>query len=78
MSQHVVLKRLSVALVGGALAAVISAPTATARPDDEALRGRHAISSAGCPLERIADQLVRCDNLTGAGVPAPSFVPEWN
>ena len=29
-----------------------------------------------CPLERIGDQLVRCDNLTGNGVPAPQHVPE--
>jgi hypothetical protein len=29
-----------------------------------------------CPLERIGSQLVRCDNLTGAGVPAPYWVPE--
>ena len=29
-----------------------------------------------CPLRRIDRQLVRCDNLTGAGVPAPLFIPE--
>jgi hypothetical protein len=29
-----------------------------------------------CPLERIGTQLVRCDNLTGAGVEAPSWIPE--
>lgn len=29
-----------------------------------------------CPLERIGRQLVRCDNLTGTGVPAPLAVPE--
>jgi hypothetical protein len=29
-----------------------------------------------CPLTRIGDQFVRCDNLTGAGVAAPSWVPE--
>jgi quercetin dioxygenase-like cupin family protein len=29
-----------------------------------------------CPLERIGDQLVRCDNLTGAGAVAPPWVPE--
>ena len=29
-----------------------------------------------CPLQRIGQQLVRCDSLTGAGVPAPSWVPE--
>jgi hypothetical protein len=29
-----------------------------------------------CPLQRIGDRLVRCDLLTGAGVPAPSWIPE--
>jgi hypothetical protein len=29
-----------------------------------------------CPLRRIDRQLIRCDNLTGAGVPAPLFIPE--
>lgn len=29
-----------------------------------------------CILERVARQYVRCDNLTGAGVPAPLWVPE--
>jgi hypothetical protein len=33
-------------------------------------------SSLRCPLLRIDRQLVRCDNLTGAGVPAPLFIPE--
>ena len=28
-----------------------------------------------CPLERIGSQLVRCDNLTGAGAHAPWNVP---
>jgi len=31
---------------------------------------------ADCPLERIGSQLVRCDNLTGAGAPAPAWIPE--
>jgi hypothetical protein len=29
-----------------------------------------------CPLTRVGTQFVRCDNLTGAGVPAPPWVPE--
>lgn len=29
-----------------------------------------------CPLQRIDTQLVRCDNLTGAGVSAPFWIPE--
>ena len=33
-------------------------------------------SPLDCPLRRIDRQLIRCDNLTGAGVPAPLFIPE--
>ncbi|TQJ36361.1 hypothetical protein [Arthrobacter sp. SLBN-122] len=33
-------------------------------------------SFLSCPLERIGTQLVRCDNLTGAGVEAPFWIPE--
>jgi hypothetical protein len=29
-----------------------------------------------CPLTRIGIQFVRCDNLTGAGAPAPAWIPE--
>lgn len=29
-----------------------------------------------CPLTRIGTQFVRCDDLTGAGVPAPFWIPE--
>jgi hypothetical protein len=35
---------------------------------------RHLVN---CPLERVGTQFVRCDNLTGAGVPAPEWVPEY-
>jgi hypothetical protein len=31
--------------------------------------------SADCPLRRVDQQLVHCDFLTGAGVPAPAWVP---
>ena len=29
-----------------------------------------------CPLARVDDQYVACDNLTGNGVQAPGWVPE--
>jgi hypothetical protein len=32
-------------------------------------------TDANCPLRRVGSQFVRCDNLTGAGVAAPSWVP---
>lgn len=34
------------------------------------------MGSGNCPLDRLGAQFVRCDNLTGAGVPAPPWVPE--
>lgn len=36
---------------------------------------RQSSSSDSCRLARVGAQLVRCDDLTGNGVPAPSFVP---
>jgi len=64
-----------VVLAGGALAVLTVGPTAVARPDDDYLL-REATPVKVCPLERLGDQFVRCDNLTGAGVAAPAFVPE--
>jgi hypothetical protein len=52
---------------------------ATARPDSGPLRQPAESFQAPfvhCPLERVGTQLVRCDNLTGAGVAAASWVPE--
>jgi hypothetical protein len=67
---------LLVALTCAALASTTAAPSAAGQQDDAHLLRHNAHSTTGCPLERIADQFVRCDNLTGAGVPAPSYVPE--
>ena len=33
-------------------------------------------SPLNCPLRRIDRELVRCDNLDRAGMPAPLFIPE--
>ena len=30
----------------------------------------------GCELRRVGTQFVKCDDLTGAGVAAPSYIPE--
>jgi hypothetical protein len=65
-----------VALAGGALVSLTVVPTAEGRQDDVHLLRQNAYSVVGCPLERIADQFVRCDNLTGNGVPAPWYVPQ--
>jgi hypothetical protein len=53
------------------------ASTASARPDPIDLRPADTAGAVlGCALQRIDTQLVRCDNLTGAGVSAPLFIPE--
>jgi hypothetical protein len=53
---------------------------AAARPLDPQPARTHRItfqdSPLRCPLRRIDRQLIRCDNLTGAGVPAPLSIPE--
>jgi hypothetical protein len=74
--------RVGAALLLSAALAVIGGLPVAAQPDD----GRGAqpgtprvvavYDDRDCPLRRIDRQLVRCDNLTGAGVPAPSFIPE--
>jgi hypothetical protein len=58
------------------LAGLTTIPTA-ARPDPgEPVQIQDSSGYPNCPLTRIGTQLVRCDYLTGAGVPAPAFVPE--
>ena len=53
-----------------------SASVASACPNPGDTGPAAAVGGHACPLERIGTQLVRCDNLTGAGVPAPLFIPE--
>lgn len=48
------------------------APAAAGQGDGSPVTGHNA----SCPLMRIGTQFVRCDNLTGAGSRAPSWVPE--
>ncbi|PYI66685.1 hypothetical protein CVV68_12790 [Arthrobacter livingstonensis] len=58
------------------LAFVVPAP-ADARQDPVTSGGMvPVVTGQQCPLTRIDTQFVRCDALTGAGVPAPSWVPE--
>ena len=57
--------------------ATAAAGSATARP--ESAPEPPAVQSARlgeCPLARIGDQFIRCDDLTGAGVAAPAWTPE--
>jgi hypothetical protein len=72
--------RIAAALALSAALAGIGALPVAARPHD----GRNPNTprvvafkiDRDCPLRRIDRQLVRCDNWTGAGVPAPLFIPE--
>lgn len=61
------------------LVAATGTASAVATPDPGPQRSYppSARSSADCPLERVGTQLVRCDNLTGAGVAATEWVPEY-
>lgn len=51
---------------------------ASARPEPwppPAAASAPTMGQQTCPLTRLGAQLVRCDNLTGAGAPAPLWVP---
>ena len=51
--------------------------TASARPDPVDVRSASGdVPALSCELRRIDTQLMRCDNYTGAGVPAPLFIFE--
>ena len=73
-------RRIATAAAIVTMLAGFTAFPAAARPFDPepAPTSRIAFpnSPLACPLRRIDRQLVRCDNLTGAGVPAPLFIPE--
>ena len=67
--------RCTAAAAAATIIAGLAAIPAAARPDPgEPIPIR--FSYANCPLNRIDTQLVRCDNLTGAGVTASASVPE--
>lgn len=58
------------------VAVVVPAP-AFARQDPGTAGGTiPVLTGPNCALTRIGTQLTRCDSLTGAGVAAPSWVPE--
>ncbi|KGN42891.1 hypothetical protein [Knoellia aerolata] len=59
------------------LLVVAGAVPASARPDPGETRVIPVgTSTPPCPLERVGAQYVRCDDLTGNGVPAPAWVAE--
>lgn len=67
----------AVVAVAGATLALAAAGSATARPEPAPTPPSVQSERLGeCPLARVGTQFVRCDDLTGAGVPAPSWIPE--
>lgn len=53
----------------------LTAGPSSARPDAGDSVRRHG-EVGQCRLERVGAQFVRCDFLTGNGVPAPAWIPE--
>ena len=76
MNRTQLVARCAAAAAAATIIAGLSAIPATARPESgEPIRDRFS-SSDSCELSRIGTQLVRCDELTGGGIPAPVWVPE--
>lgn len=61
----------AVLIVGGS-----AAPVTAAQDPGTPSRSGPSISTRSCLLMRVGDQYVRCDNLTGGGVRAASWIPE--
>jgi hypothetical protein len=74
-SKRVIIHRRRICAMGAGVLLLLSVwlPVATASPPD---RPPGTTFANSCPLQRIGTQLVRCDNLTGSGVRAPSWIPE--
>lgn len=62
------------ALLAFALLATTAVPS-SAKPDPGPMLERTSTSTS-CSLQRVGTQFVRCDDLTGNGVPAPEWVPQ--
>jgi hypothetical protein len=76
MTRTTLLARCAAAVAAATLFAGLAAMPATARPDPgERPTIRFSSYDVNCPLSRIDTQLVRCDNFTRGGVPAPVWVP---
>jgi hypothetical protein len=75
MNRSQLLARCSAAAAAAVIIAGLSAIPAAARPHPgESIPAR--FDERNCLLSRIDTQLVRCDNLTGAGASAPVWLPE--
>jgi len=66
-------------LAGGLLVTtlVTTGPAvASVDPGNPVPTGRVSTTPFQCSLERVGTQLVRCDDLTGAGATAPTYIRE--
>jgi hypothetical protein len=74
-SKRVIMHRRRICAMGAGVILLLSVwlPGAAASPPE---RPPGTTFADSCPLQRIGTQLVRCDNLTGSGVRAPSWIPE--
>jgi hypothetical protein len=71
------IRRMAAATATAMLLLGCGALSASASQDPGTPLGAPAASSSQrCPLERVGTQYVRCDDLTGNGVPAPTWLPE--
>jgi hypothetical protein len=71
--------RWASAVIGALIVASLTGAPASARQDpgtQSTTANQSRDDDSSCPLARVGTQLVRCDNLTGDGVPAPLWVPE--
>lgn len=66
---------LAAALTLGILVPATGPAAAIPEPGPAMSQSSSANRVGSCPLERVDHQLVRCDDLTGAGAPAPASVP---
>jgi len=78
MTRNATLRALATAAALAALTLTSASVSATAKPDGPGVpvEVRFDPYQTNCPLRRIERQFVRCDNLTGAGVAAPLWVPQ--
>ena len=77
MNRTQLFARCAAAAATATLIAGLAIAPAAARPDPgEPIPIRFSSYERNCPLSRVDTQLVRCDNLTGAGVTALAYVPE--
>ncbi|MEO6506110.1 MAG: hypothetical protein ABIW36_10430 [Terrimesophilobacter sp.] len=68
--------RRSAVIALSAILLAVSSPAVAQQDPGTASGPSPTQKSTHCPLTRVGTQFVRCDDLTGAGAPAPAFVPE--